>query len=91
MLSGDSNISGAANNVTCGVLSAIWTSLGIGGGPPQAAQITVTSTWTSSVHNNGGDIGLGDGSVQQMTSNALQKQAAASDDNANNHARVPND
>src|ERR1043166_536767 len=32
--------------------------------------------WTSEIHNNAGNIGLGDGSVQQMSSVSLTKQLA---------------
>ena len=89
MLAGDRNITGVANNTVCGLLTTVWTTLGVGASP-MAAAITATSTWTTEVHNNNGDIGLGDGSVQQVTTRGLQKQATDSDtDNGNNHARVP--
>ncbi|MDB6033759.1 MAG: hypothetical protein JWM16_4097 [Verrucomicrobiales bacterium] len=91
MLSGDSNIAGANNTQTCGTLGAFWTTAGISGSA-MGAQIDPASTWTSAVHNNGGDLGLGDGSVQQVTTRGLQKQALDSDpNNQNNHARLPND
>ncbi|HEY0455871.1 MAG TPA: prepilin-type N-terminal cleavage/methylation domain-containing protein [Verrucomicrobiae bacterium] len=91
MLSGDSNVNNANNGVQCGVLTAVWNLLLVSGGPPMGTSIDVNSTWTSDVHNNNGDVGLGDGSVHQFTSRQLQQQALASDDNANNHARTPTD
>jgi prepilin-type N-terminal cleavage/methylation domain-containing protein len=91
MLSGDSNISGANNTQTCGTLGGFWTAAGIAGAA-MGAQLDPTSTWMSTVHNNNGDLGLGDGSVQQVTTRGLQKQAMDSDpNNQNNHARLPND
>lgn len=87
MLSGDRNVTPTTKG-SCGVLTGIWTAAGIGG-PAEGTVIDKTSAWTTEIHNKGGDIGLGDGSVQQLTSSALGKQAAASDDNFNNHARMP--
>lgn len=82
ILATDRNISGTPNGTACGV----W---GTGGGA-MATPITITTTWLSSIHNNNGQLGLGDGSVQQVTSQGMQRQAAASDqDNGNNHVRVP--
>jgi prepilin-type N-terminal cleavage/methylation domain-containing protein len=81
ILTGDRNISGAQNTSSCGA----WTGA-------VATPITVGSTWDNTIHNSAGDLGLADGSVQQVTSPGLQKQASASDlDNGNNHSRVPND
>jgi prepilin-type N-terminal cleavage/methylation domain-containing protein len=80
ILSTDRNIAGgSANSSSCGA----WT--GAMGGP-----ITATATWETSIHVNAGNIGLGDGSVQQVTTQMLQRQATASDqDNGNNHCRFP--
>lgn len=33
--------------------------------------------WTAEIHNNAGNIGLGDGSVQQVTSKGLNAQIRA--------------
>jgi prepilin-type N-terminal cleavage/methylation domain-containing protein len=79
MLTGDRNVSGAANGANCGAFTGA-----------QAGAITVNSTWDTSIHNRAGNLGLSDGSVQQATEKGLQKQAQASDqDNGNNHARFP--
>jgi prepilin-type N-terminal cleavage/methylation domain-containing protein len=89
MLAGDRNVAAAAfNDKPCGVLTAIWTSLGVTASP-LGTEILPTTGWTASIHNQNGNIGLGDGSVQQETSNGLKKQATDSDDNGNNHARTP--
>jgi prepilin-type N-terminal cleavage/methylation domain-containing protein len=80
LLTGDRNISGAANNTSC----SIWTGSSCGA-------ITTNQTWTSTLHTDAGNVTLGDGSVQQVNTSGLQRQAAASDkDNGNNHARFPN-
>ena len=55
-----------------------------------ADQINNAPTWTTKIHGNAGNLLLGDGSVQQLTSVGLQKQAVASDMvNDNNHTRIP--
>lgn len=88
MLAGDRNTSGPYNDVACNVLGGIWSSLGAGAAP-LATRIGIDSSWTTSMHNQAGNLGLGDGSVQQLTTKGLQKQAESSDDNSNNHARSP--
>ncbi|MGC9034966.1 MAG: hypothetical protein ACP5K7_03905 [Verrucomicrobiia bacterium] len=81
MLSGDRNIRGVANNQNC----SAWQGA-------QAGAITVNSEWDETMHVNAGNICLGDGSVQQLNTQALRKQAKASDlDNGNNHSRFPID
>lgn len=81
MLSGDRNIKGVANNQNCGAWQGA-----------QAGSITVNSEWDETMHVNAGNICLGDGSVQQMNTQGLKKQAKASDlDNGNNHSRFPID
>ena len=81
MLSGDRNIRGVANNQTC----SAWKGA-IGG------SITPTSEWDETMHQNAGNICLGDGSVQMLNIASLRKQARASDlDNGNNHSRFPID
>ena len=82
ILSSDRNIDngGAAiNSVACGS----WP--GAMGTP-----ITSTTTWTSGIHGNAGNLGLGDGSVQQVTTRGMQQQSNSSDPaNDNNHMRIP--
>jgi prepilin-type N-terminal cleavage/methylation domain-containing protein len=81
ILSGDRNISDTSNNKTCSAFSGA-----------KASEITsaTTTVWGSTIHRNAGNLGLGDGSVQQVTSVGLQRQASLSDqDNNNNHVRVP--
>jgi prepilin-type N-terminal cleavage/methylation domain-containing protein len=81
ILSGDRNISGGANDQSCGA----WTGA-------MACALTGSSEWDATIHNGAGNLGLGDGSAQQTTKAGLQKQALASDlDNGNNHSRLPND
>ena len=81
MLAGDRNISGAGTLAGCNVVAA-W------GG--QGTAITGGSTWETTIHKSAGNLGLSDGSVQQASTSALQKQAVASDqDNGNNHGRFP--
>ncbi len=57
----------------------------------QASSLTPTSEWTDDIHVKAGDILLGDGSSQQVTTAGLQKQALIADpsNNENNHQRVP--
>jgi prepilin-type N-terminal cleavage/methylation domain-containing protein len=79
ILSCDRNVSTAANSVACSMFTGAL-----------ASEIKITTSWTTAIHNNAGDLLLGDGSVQQLTTSGLQRQAAASDaDNANNHTRIP--
>ncbi len=87
MLTGDRNIAGAVNGSPCGAWS------GAIGAPITGSQDGASgSTWDSTIHNNCGDLGLADGSVQQATTPGLRKQAFVSDlINDNNHSRIPND
>jgi prepilin-type N-terminal cleavage/methylation domain-containing protein len=81
MLSGDRNIKDVKNTDTCSAFTGA-----------QAGIINNASQWEDSMHVNAGNICLGDGSVQQFNTKALQKQAVASDqDTGNNHSRFPND
>jgi prepilin-type processing-associated H-X9-DG protein len=58
LLSGDRNITG-------GVLSK---------GFLRMFNTNSTAGWTTSIHTNTGNIGLADGSVQQVTAQTLQRQ-----------------
>ena len=82
ILSGDRNMPiNVANDQTCGA----WT--GAKGG-----EINNSSSWDSNIHNNAGNLGLGDGSAIQLTTAGLRAQSLASDGiNDNNHSRFPND
>ncbi len=81
ILSGDRNIKGANNNSSCSAFSGA-----------QAGVLDKNSEWDDTMHVNAGNLCLGDGSVQQLNTKALQRQAIASDqDNGNNHSRFPND
>lgn len=63
ILSGDRNVTGG------------------GGGTPRVWTETTASNdadWDSSIHNLAGNIGLGDGSAQQVTRDMLRRQIAAS-------------
>jgi prepilin-type N-terminal cleavage/methylation domain-containing protein len=88
MLAGDRNVNGPYNNVSCGVLNARWTALGLGN-TTMATEITPTSTFTSDIHNTVGNIGISDGSALMLSISAMRAQARDSDDNGNNHARTP--
>ena len=79
ILSCDRNISTAGTLVACTRFAGA-----------MACQINNATTWTTKIHGNAGNLLLGDGSVQQLTSVGLQKQAVASDMvNDNNHTRIP--
>ncbi|MCX6904849.1 MAG: prepilin-type N-terminal cleavage/methylation domain-containing protein [Verrucomicrobia bacterium] len=83
ILIGDRNIPiTAQNDQGCGAWSGA-----------MGAIIGANTAWDSNIHNSAGDLGMGDGSVQQLNTAALQKQAYVSDPtgNENNHSRVPND
>jgi prepilin-type N-terminal cleavage/methylation domain-containing protein len=70
ILSGDRNVSGAG----FGTAPAGWTT----------ANANTDPNWSNSIHNQAGNIGLGDGSVQQVTVQGLRKQVYnAADANAN--------
>jgi prepilin-type N-terminal cleavage/methylation domain-containing protein len=88
MLSGDRNVTGPYNNVSCGVLNTIWVALGLGA-TTMATEITPNSSFTTEMHREVGNIGVGDGSVQMLSIATMRKQARDSDDNGNNHARTP--
>jgi prepilin-type N-terminal cleavage/methylation domain-containing protein len=87
LLSGDNNISATAGGA---LLANSAIACGVWGAGSVCVAITSNIVWKTSVHVSGGNLGLGDGSVQQTTTKGLQNQAAASDtDNANNHSRMP--
>ena len=88
MLAGDRNVSGPYNNIQCGVLTTVWIGLGLSSAPI-GTEITVTSTFTSEMHKEVGNIGISDGSVQMLSISHMRSQARDSDDNGNNHARTP--
>jgi prepilin-type processing-associated H-X9-DG protein len=67
LLSGDRNLAIDGNPLT-GLVQ-------LGTNPPPA--------WTKAIHRNAGNIGLADGSVQQVTSELLKRQLATSGDATN--------
>lgn len=83
ILSGDRNLTdNSGGALTEGDCSAF--------GSAKAWSLTSNCVWSASIHNNGGDLALADGSVQQTTSGTLKSQAMASDtDNYNNHVKAP--
>ena len=79
ILAADRNTSDTANGSTCGSFTGA-----------MASQINITTTWSSALHVNAGNLALGDGSTQKVTTQGLQNHAKVADeDNANNHVRVP--
>jgi len=79
ILAADRNTSDTANNDPCSSFTGA-----------MASQINITTTWSSALHVNGGNLALGDGSTQKVSTQGLQNQARGADeDNANNHVRVP--
>lgn len=80
ILSTDRNFSTAGSVGGCGSFAGA-----------QASALTPTTEWDVDIHNKNGDILLGDGSAQQVTSEGLKKQALVADpsNNENNHQRVP--
>src|SRR5207237_342051 len=69
ILSGDRNFTGGGvNNATPESIGS-WT-----GTQPLPANFASDANWDLSVHKNQGNIGLGDGSAQQVSFSAFQKQ-----------------
>lgn len=74
------------------ILSGDRNVIGGGGGNPRSWNDTVYTTtnpdsdWDNSIHNKNGNIGLGDGSAQQVNKQLLAKQIV----NANNSGTVNN-
>ena len=96
ILSGDRNFVGAINTDPCGILTPMWTTLGLSD-TASGCPISNTSSWGTDIHSSAGQLGLCDGSVQQLTTPGLQKQADASDakdgintlGNGLSHGRLP--
>ncbi len=81
LLTGDRNIT-PMSGVSCGNA----------GGMAVSGGVTVNSSWTSEIHNKAGNIGLSDGSSQQLTDAGLRKQAGipeASGGDSANHVLMP--
>jgi prepilin-type N-terminal cleavage/methylation domain-containing protein len=80
ILSGDRNIDGGTTS----------------GGAPNDTLRTFTDTaasvssadWTTTIHNEQGNIGLGDGSAQQVTESALEKQIRSAIDSGSTMVRM---
>jgi prepilin-type N-terminal cleavage/methylation domain-containing protein len=74
ILSSDRNITGGGvNNATAESL-ATWTAATAIPGPPDA-------NWDTTIHRNAGNLGLGDGSAQQVTFNSFQRQVQSAVNN----------
>jgi prepilin-type N-terminal cleavage/methylation domain-containing protein len=74
ILSGDRNLTG----------DGVGASLPTGWSSPVIANIN--ADWSTTIHNRAGNIGLGDGSVQQLTGAAVKRQVSNAVD-ANNNVR----
>ncbi|HON07453.1 MAG TPA: type II secretion system protein [Verrucomicrobiota bacterium] len=84
ILSCDRNIKGANNNDTCSAFT------GAKAGQINSQDGRSGCEWDNNMHVNAGNLCLGDGSVQQVNTAGLRKQAFVSDtDNHNNHQRFP--
>jgi prepilin-type N-terminal cleavage/methylation domain-containing protein len=78
VLTGDRNIQGGGAGPTIGGSPSVeFTDPGQNGNPTQPSP-NVTATWTSATHTKAGNIGIGDGSVSQVTDQGFQKQIQAS-------------
>jgi prepilin-type N-terminal cleavage/methylation domain-containing protein len=77
ILSGDRNLSGLPGLATW-TYSADYQN---GNGPTSV-------TWGNEMHNQAGNVGLGDGSVQQVTSVTVRKQIASALENSGNQVRI---
>lgn len=77
LLTGDRNFTTASGGNIGGCPVVEFTDPGNNGLPTQPSPDPRTS-WTTGVHNKGGNIGIGDGSVSQLTDQALNKQIQAS-------------
>jgi len=78
ILSGDRNVKGGGAAPSLGWTTTDWT--------------TCDADWDNSVHVNAGNIGLGDGSAQQVTRDMLRRQIAAanmSGTGGTNRMRLP--
>jgi prepilin-type N-terminal cleavage/methylation domain-containing protein len=83
MLSGDRNVNNLSGNTTCGNAKGMTVTGGVQPG----------STWGGDLHVLQGNIGFGDGSVQQLTLKALQAAAnipETSGGDSANHVLLPN-
>ena len=84
LLAGDRNITNPdpQNALDCGA----WTGA-------KGSIITTTTRWTTTIHQNAGNMGLSDGSVSQLSSTGIGQLSVVSDPagNDNNHSRVPMD
>jgi prepilin-type N-terminal cleavage/methylation domain-containing protein/prepilin-type processing-associated H-X9-DG protein len=83
MLTGDRNIDNLSGNNLCG--NAL--------GMTVTGGVQPASSWSSSIHVNVGNIGFADGSVQQLTTRAMQTAAGipeSSGGDSANHVLMPN-
>ncbi len=79
ILSGDRNVTGGG-----GYPTAQWN----GTTPPPTLTTSIDASYDNTIHVNAGNIGLGDGSSQQVTPARLKQQIAASCDTAGGKVRL---
>ena len=77
ILSGDRNVTGVGIG-TAGAMAA---------SPGWTSTVGTDPNWANTIHNQAGNIGLGDGSVQQVTVLALRKQVYNAAEANNNRVR----
>lgn len=90
LISGDRNIEGGNPGTAVGG-SRVLQWVDPSPNPPSATPPAVTANWSASIHNKNGNIGLGDGSVGQVTEALLRKQlqAAMAGGTTTNRAQLP--
>jgi prepilin-type N-terminal cleavage/methylation domain-containing protein len=76
LLAGDRNITNAAPRLTFNQASVV-VNLGTN------HTVNLGAGWNNAIHQNSGNVGLGDGSVQQLTTSRLREQLRNTDDNLN--------
>lgn len=85
LLSGDRNLTGGTGGAAVGTSPVLqWVDATVPPGTPDAA-------WNTTTHNKAGNVGLGDGSVQQVTDSALKRQiqSSMSGGTVTNRAQLP--
>jgi len=81
ILSGDKNIEGTGGGLVGGSQVKSWEDPAGEAGPPSNSdqiEAGINPRWTSTIHNRNGNIGLGDGSAQQVTDALFKRQILSS-------------